>query len=72
MAYLKGFTTVSYYEQDGQVFSSKSNFRAEEKETSAFNDFRASAARGMELLFWTFMNSDLNPTDLLGLLLAVC
>lgn len=28
MAYLKGFKTVSYYQQDGQVCSSKSNFRA--------------------------------------------
>lgn len=44
MAYLKGFKIVSYYERDGQVFLSKSNFRAEEKETSAFNDFRPCAA----------------------------
>lgn len=45
MAYLKGFKTVSYYEQDGQVCSYKSNFRAEEKETSALNAFRPRAAR---------------------------
>lgn len=35
MAYLKGFKTVSDYQQDGQVCASKSNFSAEEKETSA-------------------------------------
>lgn len=40
MAYLKGFKTVSYYTRDGQVYSSKSNFRAEEEETSTLNDFR--------------------------------
>lgn len=44
MAYLKGFKTVSYYKQGGQVCSAKSYFRPEEKETSAVNDFRRRAA----------------------------